>query len=415
MLRPLNREQSIREAVLLSFCDPPPDRRLSLLHLSKQEWRRLLDWLDISGLALYFLDRMVELQMSELLPAAVIARLRSNLIENTQRTNGMIAESAAIQKELQRANLSYAMIKGFSLSPTSVTRPELRHQFDLDYLISEKCIIQAKEILEKRGYRLYAVSGKSWEFKINERPVVSLRDFYKDLPGRSVELHVEAKQSGRPLMLERTEEREFYGIKAPVLSRVDLFIGQGMHVYKDICSEFSRASHLLEFRRHVIARRDDSAFWGELRSVAQDDPRLILGLGVATYLITHVMGPFAPDEFASWTVRGLSPSIVSWIEMYGSHAVLKKFPGDKLYLLLQQELVSAGIPAKRPLRTALFPLRLPPSLVKPAKHETLSLRGRRYRLQLHQVVSRLRFHIVEGFRYALELHRWQQYRKRVVR
>ena len=43
----------------------------------------------------------------------------------------------------------------------------------------------------------------------------------------------------------------------PVLSPVDLFLGQGLHAYKHVCSEFSRVAHLLEFRRHVLARRDD--------------------------------------------------------------------------------------------------------------------------------------------------------------
>ncbi len=59
---PLSREQSIREAVVLSFCDPLPDKCMQLASLSSQEWLKLLEWLDISGLALYFLDRVVELQ-----------------------------------------------------------------------------------------------------------------------------------------------------------------------------------------------------------------------------------------------------------------------------------------------------------------------------------------------------------------
>jgi hypothetical protein len=188
-----------------------------------------------------------------------------------------------------------------------------------------------------------------------------------------------------------------------------------MHAYKDICSEFLRVAHLLEFRRHVIARRNDKAFWDELRSASHEDQRIILGLGVATQVITHVMGAFAPEELTSWTVRSLPPSVLSWIDVYGRRAVFKKFPGDKLYLLLQQELESAGVPAKRFLGHALLPLRLPPSVVKPAAHESLSLRVRRYRLQLHQILSRLRFHIVEGLRYAWEARRWQQHKNRVNR
>ena len=54
--RPLSRELLAREAVLLTFCDPLPEECSRLLSLSAKQWRDMLYWLDISGLALYFLD-----------------------------------------------------------------------------------------------------------------------------------------------------------------------------------------------------------------------------------------------------------------------------------------------------------------------------------------------------------------------
>lgn len=407
-LNPLSKKQLMREAVLLTFCDPLPEECSRLQSLSVKEWQKLLIWLDISGLALYFLDRMMELQLCNMLPPCVLARLQNNLYENIERTRGMIAESVTIQQEFQEARLSYATLKGFSLSPHSVPKPELRHQFDLDFLVAEKSIANARQILERRGYRLYAISGRSWEFKINETPGISLKDLYKNLPGRSVELHVEANAPGAPSILERIEKREFHGIHMPVLSPVDLFLGQGLHVYKHVCSEFSRTAHLLEFQRHVLFRRDDNIFWNELQSIAEKNPRASLGLGVVTLLITRVMGGFAPEEFMSWTVRRLPKSALLWVEMYGHRVVFGSFPGTKLYLLLQRELEFTGVPAKRSLRHALLPLRLPPLVIRASLNETFSVRIRRYRMQLHVILLRLRFHFVEGFRYALEFYRWQQ-------
>ena len=406
----LSKNQLIQEAALLTFCDPLPDQCLQLLlKLSGMEWRMLLTWLDISGLALYFLDRIVELQLGDRLPSTVIGRLKQNLIDNTRRTDGMIAESVAIQREFQEARLDYAALKGFSLFPSAVPKLELRHQLDLDFLVAEMSIHEARRILERRGYRLYAISGKSWEFKKNEIPNFSLKDLYKDLPSRTVELHLATNTKDHPSPLQRIRHQEFHGISMPVLSPVDLFLGHGLHVYKDICSEFSRTAHLLEFRRHVLANRDNDNFWNELQSMAEGNPRASLGLGVITQLITHIMGDFAPDAFTNWTVRRLPQSVQLWVELYGRRTVLRKLPGNKLYLILQKELESAHVSAKRSLRQALLPQRLPPAIIKAATNETLSGRVRRYRVQLHFILFRLRFHLVEGVRYTWESYRWRRY------
>jgi hypothetical protein len=410
----LSREQLLREAVLLTFCDPRPERCSRLENLSEKQWRKLLRWLDISGLALYFLDRMVELRLCNTLPPGILGRLQQNLHDNIGRTRGMAAESVAIQQEFQGTGLSYATLKGFSLCPESVAKAELRHQFDLDFLVAEEGAPEARRILERRGYRLYAISGRSWEFKINERPVLALQDLYRDSPGRAVELHIETAKPGRPGLLGRIERRDFYGIRMPVLSPVDLFLGQGLHVYRHVYGEFSRAAHLLEFRRHVLLRHDDDRFWSELRSIAEDDPRAGLGLGVVTQLITRAMGDFAPEALTNWTAHRLPRLAQLWTDLYGRRVVFGNFPGNKLYLLLQYELESAHDPAKRSLRHALLPRRLPPAVIRASARETLPARIRRYRLQLSFMLGRLRFHVVEGIRFARESYRWRQYRNEVV-
>jgi len=407
----LRREGQMREAVLLSFCEPLPKECFRLRHLSGRDWRKLLRWLDTSGLALYFLDRMTQLELSDILPSEVLARLLQNLADNTVRSYGMMAEQTAIQRGFQSAALSYAVLKGFSLWPSSLPWPEFRSQLDLDFLVAEKSAATARQILEGRGYRLDAISGRSWQFKLNEIRNTSLDDLYKDVPHRSVELHLETGTSERSSLLARTEKRALGGICTPVLSPLDLFLGQGLHAYKHVCSEFSRTAHLLEFRRHVLARSGDDAFWSELRSLAEENPRAPLALGIVTLLITRVMGDFAPEALTSWTVDRLPLSARLWVEMYGRRSVFANFPGSKLYLLLQRELEALGVQAKRPLRRALLPLSLPPAIVHAEANESLSMRARRYRTQLYFISFRLRFHVVEGLRYLGESLRWRQHMK----
>lgn len=405
--RPLHDEQLTRLAALLTICDPLPWHCLRLLDLSRKDWDKLLHWLDISGLALYFFNRLVELELCDLLPPAVFTHLYLKLIDNTQRTRSMISESIAIQREFQKAAFIYANLKGLSLCPNSVPKPELRLQFDLDFLVAERFMPEARKILERRGYRLNLMSGRSWEFKFNERPWLDLKDIYKDFQSYAVDLHADSSVPGGTSPLERLEWHELHGLRMPSLSPVDLLLGQGLHAFKHIWGGYSRASHLIEFRRHVLNRRDDSAFWCELQMAAKQHARASLELGVVTLLITRVMGDFAPPTFTIWTVDSLPRPVRFWVEMYGHRVALGGHPGNKLHLLLQKEFEIAGIAQKqkRSLRQALLPLRLPSPVVRALPNESLPVRIRRYSRYPQLILERLRYHIVEGFRFELERRR----------
>ena len=179
--RSMSGQEKIREALLLIFCDPVPRECSRLWVLSDGQWNQALEWLDVSGLALYFLDRIIQQHLQEMVPRRVLARLQQNLAENTWRTSQMIAEANTIHVRFQNAGLSYATLKGFSLWPDSVPRLELRSQLDLDFLVAEESAPEARRILEERGYRLHAISGRSWEFKAGEMPRASLKDSLQSL------------------------------------------------------------------------------------------------------------------------------------------------------------------------------------------------------------------------------------------
>lgn len=398
----------LRQAVLRVFCDPVPPECVILQHLSHREWQRLLHWMDTSGLALYFFDRATELKWKELLPRSVVARLQQNLLDSTDRTAAMIAESNAIHRSFQRAGLSYATLKGFSLWPVSVPKLELRSQLDLDFLMAKENSSEARRILEERGYHLRAISGRSWEFKSNEPCRHSLKDLYKVMPQRSVELHLDRACAGSTSLLDRTERLCFHGVCMPVLSPVDLFLGQGLHLYKHVCSEFSRTAHLLEFRRHITKRFHDEVFWQKLKEIAERDPRASAALGTVILLISKAMGVFAPDTLTSWTVNRLPDGAALWVDLYGQRSVFGGHPGNKLYLLLEREMEPAGVRSKRPSRQALLPMGLPPAIAHGTPDEALSMRARRYARQIRFVWFRLRFHTVEGIRYLRESARWRR-------
>jgi len=404
----LSSDEQTRLAALLTFCEPLPQDCSRLQTLSLREWLKLLRWLDVSGLALCFYDRISEAGRMELLPTPIAAGLELRLEENTLRTQSMLAESIAIQRDFQNAGLSYAILKGLSFWPNSVSRPELRSQFDLDYLVAENDVPEARRILASRGYRLYASNGRSWEFKRNEKPGVTLKDLYKDTGSFRVELHTQPTGAGLVSPLETLEWRDFSGFAMPVLSPVDLLLGQGMHAFKHICSEYVRASHLLEFRRNVLFLRNEQAFWAELRERAHRYPRAAMGLGNVTFLITQVMGEFAPESLTSWTADQLPAPVKLWVTTYGDRAVLGNVSGSKLYLLLNRELDQPVRSTRRPIWRSLFPPCLPPSVIRAFPNDSLSVRLGRYRMQIGLICSRARFHFIEGLRLAHEAYRWRR-------
>lgn len=418
--KPLSRTLQLREAVLLTFCEPFPKtwEYTRLLHLSRKEWQDLLRWLDTSGLALYFLSRIEELSLSEIFPEDILLRLRQNLADNTERMNRMVDESAAIQRKFQQAGLCYAVVKGFSLWPVSVRKLELRSQIDQDFLVAEKHSSEARRILEEFGYRLNAISGKSWEFESNEDRPPSLKSMYKSGLRRSAELHLETAEqptgAERISMLSRTQDLYFYGGIMPVLSPVDQFVGQGVHVYKHICCEFLRAAHLIEFYRHVIALQYDNAFWSKARKQAGDNLDTCVRLGMVILLISSVMGSFAPPALTCWTVDRLPATARLWVKMYGHRVALASSPGSKLYLLLQEEMKPIGLAAARTRMQALLPRKLPSAIAQPATGESMLAFIRRYPRRLRFIVFRFSFHLFEGIRYLREAILWRQCRNGVT-
>jgi hypothetical protein len=410
----LSQDQLIRQRVLLTFLDPLPQQCLQLQNLSKSQWRHLLRWLDYSGLALYFFDRIGALRLADVVPAPILASLEQRLTQNTQRTHSMTAESIAIQREFQKAGLRYAILKGLSLWPNSVPSPELRLQFDLDYLVDDENLLEARDILVRRGYRPSTSNERCWKFIRNEQSALTLKDVYRDTGSWAVELHDVSGRSGQASPLLRLEWRELCGLSMPALSPVDVFLRQGLHAYKDVCSQFFRLSLLIEFYRHVLFRRGDDAFWKELHQEAHGNPHAALGLGVVILLITEVMGEFAPAALTHWTVDRLPRPARLWVATYGRRIVLGSFPGSKLYRLLKRELEAGVHPAEHSLRHSPSPPSPPAPMMMDFAVETFSIRLirfvrlMRYRMQLSLIFNRLCFHLVEEARFLWESHRWRR-------
>src|SRR6185437_10802012 len=123
----------------------------------------------------------------------------------------------------------------------------LRYQLDLDFLVRESDATLSRYILSGFGYKLYAINGKTFEFKAGTCGNPQIRNVYKISPCRSLELHllpktVDGDTTQRPDQLVRAQTRNIRGAQLPILFPADLFMQQALHLFRHICGEYTRAS-----------------------------------------------------------------------------------------------------------------------------------------------------------------------------
>jgi len=402
----LSRRDGVRAAVLRSFALDASEVAATLGDFSEKDWIEELEWLDVSGLALYLLDHLRALGQEKVLPRGVLARLRQNLADNRMRTDALLAEAVEINWRFQREGILFANLKGITLCPDSVHDPALRCQLDLDFMICDDHADAARAVLESMGYSLVCKSGKTWEFKAGGSELAELKDFYKVKPQRSAELHL-APADG---VLVRAQMRVFFGSELRALASVDQYLAQARHLFKHLCSPHTRAGWVLEARRHMLTRRGDAAFWKSVEECMADQTRVALELAVVSCLIAEIFGDVLPVYLAGLVEVHVSQAMRLWVSQYGRSALLSGMQGSKQYLLLHALLPGNETAARRKL---LVPLGLPPMITQGYAGETIFSRMKRYRIQSEFVMYRLRFHCVEGVRYFVESFRFRRLLKGV--
>lgn len=385
------------------------------------DWSRALEWLDVSGLALYFRHKVINTEGLQVLPLYVQARLDRSYEQNCLRVESIRTESSALHSLFDDAGVQFALLKGLAMVPDYCPDATLRTQYDHDYLIRPDALARAEAALQAAGYRP-KVSREGYHIAYirpmrEGSPPTGPVGLYSARLQRSVELHIRLWENAEeridiPLgddFMNRLRDRLGLGLEYPALSDEDGLMFQVLHAFRHILRNWCRLSVFLEISHFLNQRAADSVFWRQYQDRIAN-LRWVPEVSTLVFNLTRVLfGSSVPAEFNPRVDPKFSAIAGAWIDLYGMSGALANFRGNKNSLFLHREFVTDRSRWGEIRRRRLFPLRRPHQLPEVLFNQGPSGWSRTLNQQLHGL-RRLNFHALSAVRYACEYPRWQFHR-----
>jgi hypothetical protein len=406
----------LKLGVLSALRADPDFSQLQLLNaVSQNEMRRFLRWLDHSGLALYLVWRLRTSNELENAPSRLRVELQRRLESNRRRTEVMLSEFRNVSECFRDRHISHAFLKGLTLAPEFCPAPDLRHQTDLDVLISPERLEEARAAILACGYSLERTkrAGETHFSTPLARIPSADDDIYATDYQREIELHTSVWEGTGHVSfevavdcLDRTRLRRIRGIDFTSLSLEDTFLLQTLHVFRHLLGSWVRLSWLWEIHYFIVSRSRDARLWLAIRDRGGDDPVLKNALGLILRLTNQLFASPIPRTLREWCVDTLPDRLKCWVAKFGIRWALSDISSSKLTLFVHKEFIREANLWRAYLWRRMFPFGGRPSLgeIDPANRAT------QIKFQIRQRLfqaGRLAFHVCSLVSFSFEALRWK--------
>ena len=405
--RPTSRSLELKQSILAAFVLDRGQARQGLVGFNEADWLSVLWWLDISGIAIYFLNRAQQIGIESALPQSVRSSLAQRLDRNRSRTQALFDEACALSTSFDEDGIPYALLKGITLVPHSVPDSALRAQTDLDFLVPTSFAERAVHHMRFHGYKLHAISGNTLEYRAGAPSIPNLANIYAVDTQRALELHLAPEGLPESQLLARRVELCSAPTRIYSLSPEDILVQQALHLLKHLCGEHTRVSWVLEFHRHLLARRNDSSFIQRAAAHAANFFNGNLAMAIAIWTSRELFAESGVDLPEEWCESALPPRVRLWLKRYLRSSLLSDEIGSKLYALFQAQVPGATLQGKTTSQI-LLPRTLPVPIFSSRQGERFKERCSRYAIEFNFFQRRLYFHIREGIRFVIEATRWNR-------
>lgn len=326
------------------------------------------------------------LRHREHMPEAVQSRVDCDFAKNAQRWLRMKSVYEEIATALAAEGLECVVLKGFSHCPRFVRDPRHRWQGDLDLLLTEPQVRQAREVALGLGYEpLRRVERRP----LDHLPTLIRRtgwrwrgDYFDPEMPVSLELHFrlwdQRTEDFGPSGLEHFWERRARAVvdelKFTALHPADAVANASLHLLRHLLRGDLRPSHVYELAWLLDNSVDDADLWRSWRELHGESLRRLEAISFA--LAERWFACRLP-EAAREGVDRLPEDVKRWLEMYAASPLESRFHPNKDELWLHWSLLDSSGARMAVLRRRLLPERLPgpvEAVHVPEKQRTLRIR-----------------------------------------